>query len=120
MESSPEAFVDFLNLPSETLAGVVALATRGGAGRSLGSHLRLDLALRLPEPLLWEARGLGPSLGTSMPLHRIVAGEATLDLKLDDLRVTRCASPRLPRRHISVSVLVSHGGLSLVQVIEGL
>ena len=119
MESSPEAFVDFLNLSSESLAGVVPFATWSGAWGSPGLHLGVDLTLRLSKSIVWEARGLGASFGTAMPLHLLSDSEATLDLELDDLRVARGAGPGLPRLHISVSLCVSHRGLGLIQVIEG-
>ena len=54
-----------------------------------------------------------------MPLLLIRVRETTLDLKFNDLRVSRCSCPWLPSLYIAIALVGVEGSLRLLTVIEG-
>ena len=119
MQGAPEAFVDLLNLASQSFSGVF-LATWRGAWRhtSAGS----SLGLRVPHGHTWSLLpGDGRLAASSCATMSLLLGdgEPVPYLELHDLRVAWRSSPRLVRLNLAVRLRIVRG-LGPLQVIERL
>ena len=107
MECAPKALIDLLNLPCKAFSRVVPDTSWCCLGRTPLTHLRFDCSLSHCRLLLGESGRFGACASAAVPLHHGLSGVkgVTTASKLNNLRITWCAIPRLPSIDIAVTAL---------------